>query len=158
MFCHRSRQTSVRYSANRQTLRSCGDRKAVKNFPTVRSSRPSTQPMSLSPPSYVALDTRPQDSNTRRTFPPWCLIWRLEQDGWNSQKQPIASGPVEGACKKLIKDRMERSGMRWTEQMAEAIVQLRAICLSGDFDRYWQFHIDQDQRRLYPDPWAVVLK
>ena len=73
--------------------------------------------------------------------------------GW-----PIASGPVEGACKNLIKDRMERSGMRWTEQMAEAIVQLRAIYLSGDFDRYWQFHIDQDQRRLYPDPWAVVLK
>ena len=43
-------------------------------------------------------------------------------NGW-----PIASGPVEGACKNLIKDRMERSGMRWTEQMAEAIVQLRAI-------------------------------
>ena len=37
--------------------------------------------------------------------------------------------------------------MRWTEQMAEAIVQLRAIYLSGDFDRYWQFHIDQGQRR-----------
>jgi hypothetical protein len=73
-------------------------------------------------------------------------------NGW-----PIASGPVEGACKNLIKDRMERSGMRWTEQMAEAIVQLRAIYLSGDFDRYWQFHIDQDQRRLYP-AWAVVAK
>jgi hypothetical protein len=52
-------------------------------------------------------------------------------NGW-----PIASGQVEGACKNLIKDRMERSGMRWTEQMAEAIVQLRAIYLSGDFDRY----------------------
>ena len=51
-------------------------------------------------------------------------------NGW-----PIASGPVEGACKNLIKDRMERSGMRWTEQMAEAIVQLRAIYLSGDFDQ-----------------------
>jgi hypothetical protein len=72
--------------------------------------------------------------------------------GW-----PIASGPVEGACKNLIKDRMERSGMRWTEQMAEAIVQLRAIYLSGDFDAYWQFHIEQDQRRLYP-AWTVVPK
>ena len=73
--------------------------------------------------------------------------------GW-----PIASGPVEGACKNLIKDRMERSGMRWTEQMAEAIVQLRAVYLSGDFDRYWQFHIDQDQRRVYPVLWSVVPK
>jgi hypothetical protein len=49
--------------------------------------------------------------------------------GW-----PIASGPVEGPCKNLIKDRMERSGMRWTEKMAEAIAPLRAIYLSGDFD------------------------
>jgi len=73
-------------------------------------------------------------------------------NGW-----PIASGPVEGACKNLIKDRMERSGMRWTEQMAEAIVQLRAIFLSGDFDAYWAFHIEQDQRRLYP-AWTVVPK
>jgi hypothetical protein len=74
-------------------------------------------------------------------------------NGW-----PIASGPVEGACKHLIKDRMERSGMRWTEQMAEAIVQLRAVYLSGDFDQYWQFHIEQDQRRLYPEAWSVVPK
>ena len=30
-----------------------------------------------------------------------------------AQGLPIASGVVEGACKTLIKDRMERSGMRW---------------------------------------------
>ena len=56
------------------------------------------------------------------------------------------------------KDRMERSGMRWTAQMAETIVQLRAVCLSGDFDPYWQFRIEQDQRRLYPADWSVVPK
>ena len=74
--------------------------------------------------------------------------------GW-----PIASGPVEGACKNLIKDRMERSGMRWTETMAEAIVKLRAIYLSGDLDQYWSFHIKCDQERLYPPgKWSVVVK
>ena len=52
----------------------------------------------------------------------------------------------------------ERSGMRWTEQMAEAIVQLRAIYLSGDFNDYWHFHIEQDQKRLYPEAWTVVPK
>jgi len=82
---------------------------------------------------------------------------RMRYDKYLAKGWPIASGPVEGACKNLIKDRMERSGMRWTEQMAEAIVQLRAIYLSGDFDRYWQFHIDRDQRRLYPS-WNVVPK
>jgi len=83
---------------------------------------------------------------------------RMRYDKYLARGWPIASGPVEGACKNLIKDRMERSGMRWTEQMAEAIVQLRAIYLSGDFDCYWQFHIEQDQRRLYPVAWSVVAK
>lgn len=83
---------------------------------------------------------------------------RMRYDEYLANGWPIASGAVEGACKNLIKDRMERSGMRWTEHMAEAIVQLRAIYLSGDFDSYWQFHIDQDQRRLYPEQWTVVLK
>jgi hypothetical protein len=81
----------------------------------------------------------------------------MRYDEFLAKGCPIASGPVEGACKNLIIDRIERSGTRWTEQMAEAIGQLRAICISGDFDRYWQFHIDQDQRRLHPS-WTVVPK
>ena len=83
---------------------------------------------------------------------------RMRYDEYLAQGWPIASGPVEGACKNLIKDRMERSGMRRTEKMAEAIVQLRAIYLSGDFDRYWSFHIEKDQQRLHPGLWSVVLK
>jgi hypothetical protein len=84
---------------------------------------------------------------------------RMRYHEYLAQGLPIASGSVEGACKNLIKDRMERSGMRWTESMAEAIVKLRAIYLSGDFDAYWAFHITQDQRRLYPPGrWTVVVK
>lgn len=72
---------------------------------------------------------------------------------------PIASGPVEGACKNLIRDRMERSGMRWTPAMAEAIVKLRSLYLSGDFDDYWSFHVAQDQLRLYPKGrWSLVAE
>ena len=82
----------------------------------------------------------------------------MRYDQYLSEGWPIASGPVEGACKNLIKDRMERSGMRWTPAMAEAVVKLRAIYLSGDFDRYWEFHIQQDQQRLYPAQWTVVPK
>jgi hypothetical protein len=61
-----------------------------------------------------------------------------------AQVLPIASGSVEGACKNLIKDRMDRSGMRWTQSMAEA-VKLRALYLSGEFNSYWDFHIREDQ-------------
>ena len=43
--------------------------------------------------------------------------------------------------------------------MAEAILRLRAIYLSGDFDEYWDFHVQQDQLRLYAlTPWTVVPK
>ena len=82
----------------------------------------------------------------------------MRYDQYLSNGWPIASGPVEGACKNLIKDRMERSGMRWTLEMAESVVKLRAIYLSADFDRYWEFHIQQDQQRLYPAQWTVVPK
>jgi hypothetical protein len=82
---------------------------------------------------------------------------RMQYDQYLAQGLPIASGPVEGACKNLIKDRMERSGMRWTEAMAEAIVKLRAIYLSGDLDQYWPFPVQRDLERLYPaGRWSVV--
>jgi len=84
---------------------------------------------------------------------------RMRYNDYLAQGLPIASGSVEGACKNLIKDRMERSGMRWTQLMAEAVVKLRALYLSGDFDTYWNFHIREDQQRLCPPGrWAVVVK
>jgi hypothetical protein len=81
---------------------------------------------------------------------------RMRYDEYLAQGLPIASGSVEGACKNLIKDRMERSGMRWTQPMAEAVVKLRALLLSGDFDTYGSFHITRDQQRLHPPGrWTV---
>jgi hypothetical protein len=81
----------------------------------------------------------------------------MKYDLYLRQGLPIASGCVEGACKNLIKDRMERSGMRWSLQGAEAMIQLRSLYLSGDLDDYWDFHLDQEHRRLYPlGRWEVV--
>jgi hypothetical protein len=75
---------------------------------------------------------------------------RMHYDEYLTKGLPIASGSVEGACKNLIKDRMERSGMRWGSEMAEAMVKMRATYLSGDLDEYWDYHVTQDQDRLYP--------
>jgi hypothetical protein len=74
---------------------------------------------------------------------------RMRYDDYLRHGYPIASGSVEGACKNLVKDRMERSGMRWTPPMAEAMLQLRAVYLSDDFEDYWHYHVDEDQKRLY---------
>jgi len=74
---------------------------------------------------------------------------RMRYDLYLALGLPIASGVVEGACKNLVKDRMERSGMRWQLPGGEAMLKLRAIHLSGDMDEYWSFHKQQEQLRLH---------
>lgn len=84
---------------------------------------------------------------------------RMRYDVYLSEGLPIASGAVEGACKNLVKDRMERSGMRWTLDGAEAMLKMRALDRSGDFDDYWDFHREREQQRLHPQgQWQVVEK
>ncbi|MGO8861994.1 MAG: ISKra4 family transposase [Acidimicrobiales bacterium] len=62
--------------------------------------------------------------------------------GW-----PIATGVIEGACRHLVKDRMDITGARWGLQGAEAILQLRALISNNDFDSYWDYHIAQERHR-----------
>lgn len=53
---------------------------------------------------------------------------------------PIGSGPVEAACKTLIKQRLCRSGMRWTAQGGQAILDPRAYIKSGRWDAMWKHY------------------
>jgi hypothetical protein len=74
---------------------------------------------------------------------------RMRYDQYLENGWPIASGSVEGACKTLVRDRFERSGMRWPPAMAEAMLKLRAIHLSCG-GSYWEWHVRRDQQRLHP--------
>lgn len=74
------------------------------------------------------------------------------------QGLPIATGVVEGACRHLVKHRMECSGARWSLQGAEAVLQLRALRMSGDWDAYVAFHKQAERRRNYPAPYAELPK
>jgi len=70
---------------------------------------------------------------------------------------PIASGVIEGACKHLVKDRFEISGARWGLEGAEALLKLRSIYQSGDWQDYWKFHMACEQERLHPQKqWEPV--
>lgn len=64
---------------------------------------------------------------------------RMRYDLYLRRGWPIASGAVEGTCKCLVRDRFERSGMRWSPDMAEAMPKLRGVYLSGDWDAYWEW-------------------
>lgn len=62
---------------------------------------------------------------------------------------PIATGIIEGACRYLVKDRMEITGARWSLKGAEAILKLRAIKISDDFSVYWEFYEQQEYIRIH---------
>lgn len=63
---------------------------------------------------------------------------------------PIATGVIEGACRYLVKDRLDITGARWGLVGAEAILKIRAIIASNDFNEYFKFHKQQEQVRNYP--------
>ena len=63
---------------------------------------------------------------------------------------PIATGVIEGACRHLIQDRLGITGARWSLVGAEAVLKLRAIHLSGDWDDYWRFHLTRERERNHP--------
>ena len=52
---------------------------------------------------------------------------RMRYDEYLREGYPIASGVIEGACRHVVKDRLERTGMSWTRAGAQAMLNLRAI-------------------------------
>jgi len=73
----------------------------------------------------------------------------MKYDEYLAKGWPIATGIIEGACRHVIKDRCEQSGMRWTEQGVEAFLHLRCIHQNGDWDAYHTFRIKQRHERVY---------
>jgi hypothetical protein len=71
----------------------------------------------------------------------------LRYDRYLAQGYPVASGVIEGACRHLVNLRMNRSGARWSLSGAEAVLRLRSLVKSGDFDDYWTFHEAQERKR-----------
>jgi hypothetical protein len=74
---------------------------------------------------------------------------RMIYDEYLAAGYPIASGVIEGACRCVVKDRMERSGMRWVLEGARAMLNLWSISLSGLWESFTQFRITRELQRLY---------
>ncbi|MFH1138913.1 MAG: hypothetical protein V1816_22775, partial [Pseudomonadota bacterium] len=65
------------------------------------------------------------------------------------------TGVIEGACRHLVKDRMDMTGAKWSLAGAEAVLRLRALKSSHDFEAYWSFHeaceYERNHKSLYAD-------
>lgn len=71
----------------------------------------------------------------------------LRYDRWLPLGYPIASGVIEGACRSLVRQRMDISGARWGLKGAEAVLKLRSLKASGDLDEYLAFVAKTDLER-----------
>ena len=62
---------------------------------------------------------------------------RMPYPDFRRRGLPIGSGVIEAACKTLVKQRLGRSGMRWSRQGGQPILTLRAHIRSGRWDSFW---------------------
>jgi hypothetical protein len=74
----------------------------------------------------------------------------MKYDEYLRQGYPIASGIIEGACRHLIKDRMERAGMHWTLEGAQAMLDVRSVWIGDHWSEFHEQRIALETHRLYP--------
>jgi hypothetical protein len=73
----------------------------------------------------------------------------MRYDEYLAAGYPIGSGVAEGACRHVVKDRMEKSGMRWTLEGAQSMLDTRAIYINGDWDAFISYRIKTEQAEPY---------
>ncbi len=62
---------------------------------------------------------------------------RMTYANFRRRGLPIGSGPVEAACKTIVKTRLCRSGMRWSRKGGQRILDLRTYAKSNRWDAFW---------------------
>jgi hypothetical protein len=73
----------------------------------------------------------------------------MRYDEYLAAGYPIGSGVAEGACRHLVKDRLEQTGMRWTVEGAQAMLHVRALYLNDQWREFLTFRVEQEQAQLY---------
>ena len=74
---------------------------------------------------------------------------RMRYDEYLSKGYPIGSGIAEGACRNLVKDRLDCTGMHWRLPGARAMLKTRALYLNGEWDEFVEYRIQREQNDLY---------
>jgi hypothetical protein len=80
---------------------------------------------------------------------------RMRYDEYLKAGYPIASGVIEGACRHVIKDRMEHGGMRWTVEGAQGMLNVRSVCASSEWDNFSSWRQAEQAKCVHPYRAAV---
>ena len=81
---------------------------------------------------------------------------RMRYDEYLKAGYPIASGVIEGACRHVIKDRMEHGGMRWTLLGAEAMLNVRSVSASSAWEDFGSWRQLEEAKRVHPNKALVT--
>ena len=74
---------------------------------------------------------------------------RMRYDEYLRRGYPIATGVIEGACRHLVKDRMERSGMRWTLEGARSMLNVRAAFQSQHWREFLNWRMEKETATIH---------
>jgi hypothetical protein len=81
---------------------------------------------------------------------------RMRYDEYLQAGYPIASGVIEGACRHVIKDRMEQGGMRWTLEGAKAMLNVRSVLASTESENFNSWRSAEEAKRVHPHRNLIV--
>jgi hypothetical protein len=81
----------------------------------------------------------------------------MRYDEYLQAGYPIATGVIEGACRHVIKDRMEQGGMRWTLEGAKAMLNVRSVLASSESENFSRWRQAAEAKRVHPHR-AMVAK
>ena len=77
-------------------------------------------------------------------------LQRMRYDEYLQAGYPIASGVIEGASRHIIKDRMEQGGMRWTRAGAQAMLNVRSVCASSEWETFGTWRQAEQSLKVHP--------
>jgi len=72
----------------------------------------------------------------------------MRYDEYRREDLVLATGVIEGACRYVVKERLDCAGMRWTLEGAERLLQLRCIELNGDWEAFIRWAAEQTTQEM----------
>lgn len=66
---------------------------------------------------------------------------RMNYYDYKQKNLPIGSGVVEAACKNLIGARLKKSGMSWSIEGGQIVLNLRSLFLSNRWELFWNYFL-----------------
>jgi hypothetical protein len=87
----------------------------------------------------------------------WKRRKHMRYADYRGQGLPIGSGVTEAGCKVLASQRLKLSGMKWSKEGGQVVLNLRVVWLSGVWRQAWNAHLVENTNENL-DTYAACLR